>query len=229
MKEKISIVMPVYNQAKVIPKIIDSYCKEVIEKLPGSEFIVAEDGSTDGTKEALAELSKKYPIRLVSGKKRKGYTKAVKDALKLPKNDVIFFSDSDGEHSPKDFWKLYIELENADIVIGFKENRKPFYRFFISRFNNFLIGAMFGLWLKDSNCGFRVMRKKLVQQVSQDVRTLTYASNAELAIRAFRKGFKVKEVPVQHFPAPSEVFPVSRMPKVILTELLDLVKLRLQV
>jgi glycosyltransferase involved in cell wall biosynthesis len=224
-QKKISLVMPVYNAAGTIEKVVDSYYAEVIQKLPGSEFIIAEDGSNDGTKEILAKLAKKYKIRLVSGKERKGYIKAVQDALKLPKNELIFLSDSDGEHSAKDFWNLLELSEEADLVIGFKKNRKPFYRTFISKLNNFLIGLFFGLWLHDANCGFRLLKKPVVSEISQKTGTLNYASNAEFVIRAFKAGYKIKETGVSHSEVESVVFPITKMPKVILIQLLDLVKL----
>ena len=95
MKEKISIVMPVYNQAKVIPKIIDSYCKEVIEKLPGSEFIVAEDGSTDGTKQMLWEKFQNNKKVVVLNQHRSFPCKARNNGIRKAKFEFVVIMDDD--------------------------------------------------------------------------------------------------------------------------------------
>jgi len=93
----VSVVIPVYNEGDVIEKVVRDFYAKVVSKVPGSELIVAEDGSTDNTKAILGRLAEELPIRLVSSDERKGYTRAVKDALKLPRFDLVFFSDSDGQ------------------------------------------------------------------------------------------------------------------------------------
>jgi len=226
--DKISVVMPVYNGADFIEKVVKDYHEKVVSKISGSEFIIAEDGSTDGTKEILARLAKKYNLRLVSGDGRKGYVRAVKDALKLPKNNIVFFSDSDNSHDPADFWNLYPKLKDHDLVVGYKKDRQdPFYRILVSRVNNLIIGVLFGLWLHDSNCGFRVMRRKVIRDVLPQARVLRIAFSSEFTIRAKKEGYRVCEVPIQHFPADTNFFSPLQMPKVIIKELWDLFKLRI--
>ena len=162
----VSILILVYNEAESIRKVIEEIQAKVSSKLTDCEFIVAEDGSTDGTKEMLNEIAKNIPIRLVSGKVRKGYTKALIDGMKLARNEIIFFSDSDGQHDPDDFWKLLEKIDEYDLVIGRKVDRvDPAYRVLISRVFNFIIGMMFGVWLHDINCGFRLLRKKVAEDV----------------------------------------------------------------
>ena len=223
---KVSLIILVYNRASVIEGIIKEFYSQVIKKLPGSEFIVAEDGSTDGTKEVLDRVKKQIPIRLVQGRERKGYIKALRDSLDAPRNGLAFRSDADGEHVPSDFWKLYEKLGNYDMVVGYKVRRKPFYRLLISRVNNFFIGLLFGLWLKDANCGFVLARKEVIDSVKKDMGTLRWAINAELAIRAHAKGYRITQVPVQHRYASSEIFSPSNMPKVIFQQFTQLFRLK---
>ena len=110
----ISLVIPVYNEVEVIEKVIRDFYDKVISKIDGAQFIIAEDGSNDGTKEVLKRLSEEIPIMLVMGDERKGYTRAVKDALKLPEHDIIFFSDSDGQQEPDDFWELIKYIDDYE-------------------------------------------------------------------------------------------------------------------
>ena len=225
----ISLVMPMYNTAPIAEKVVTSYYRGVVAKIPGSEFVIAEDGSTDGTKEILKRLAKKYPLKLIIGDKKKGYIRAVKDAFQLPRNDIIFFSDSDGEHDPKDFWKMIKLLPNNDIIVGYKKERKgPFYRVLASRVNNFLIGLLFGLWLRDTNCGFRIIRKKVIKDVLPEVHVSRYAFAAEFTIRAYKKGYRVVECGVSNYPARSSEFSAMKMPKVFVKQLYDLMKIKIE-
>ena len=146
-KEKsVSVVLPVYNEAEIIEEVIREYYDEIIRKYPNSEFIIAEDGSNDGTKEILTELSKEIPMRLVMGPERKGYLHGVRDALLLAKNETVFFSDSDGQHDPRDFWKLLKKIENYDLVCGMRVKRHdPLSRKILTRFYNRLIWFFFSI------------------------------------------------------------------------------------
>ena len=126
---KLSIVLPVYNEAEIIETVVRDFYEKVIKKYPNSELIVAEDGSTDGTKEILVRIEKEIPMRLVMGKKRKGYRKGVTDALLLAQGDYVFFCDTDNTHDPSDVFKLLEKIEDNDLVTGVKLNRSdPAYR-----------------------------------------------------------------------------------------------------
>lgn len=220
--------MPAHNCASSIEKVVRDNYEKVISELPGSEFIVAEDGSTDGTKEILARLEKELPIKLVVGKERKGYLRALKDAFKLPDTEYVFISDSDGEHDPDDFWSLYEKALDNDVVVGYKVDRKPYYRYLVSQVNNFLLGLLFGLWLSDANCGFRIVRKSVIDEIIEDVGAFRWSPMAEFCVRAKKKGYRIAQVPVRHIETESIVFSAGLMPKVILEQLADMVKLKMR-
>lgn len=215
---KISLVIPVYNEVDIIERVIRNYYEEVISKIPGSEFIVAEDGSTDGTKELLKRIAQELPITLISGDKRKGYAKAVWGALKLAKNDILFFSDSDGQHSPGDFWKLITFIEDFDLISGYKFPRHDsLMRRFMSYAMNSIIWLLFGIKMRDINCGFRVMRKKVIDGILQEHIISDFIST-EFIIRVHHKGYKIAEVPVRHYTRPygdSRWLATKKLPKIV--------------
>ncbi|MDP2943900.1 MAG: glycosyltransferase family 2 protein [Candidatus Omnitrophota bacterium] len=221
--QKISLIMLVYNEAEVIEKVIKEYYEKVISKIPGSEFIIAEDGSSDGTKEILHTITSHIPIQLIQSDIKKGYTKAMRDAFKLAQNEVIFFSDSDGQHDPEDFWKLYSKIEqNYDMVIGVKQGRVKndgLFRFIISRIlNSVIIPLLFKVKFKDLNCGFRLIKKRLIEDIMQENWLLSSCIAVELTIRAVHKGYRIAEVPISHFPREagnSRSFPLKKIPSVI--------------
>jgi len=230
--KKVSLVLPVYNEAGVIEKVLKEYYEEVIKKVQGSELVVAEDGSTDGTKEILARVSEEIPIRLISGKERKGYVRALKDASKLPKNEIVFFSDSGGGHDPKDFFKLYRYIDDYDIVMGYKSPRQDaWYRIVLSKGYNTLIGLLFGAWYKDIDCGFRLIRKECLDDVMPKVHTLTQCIASEFVIRAKKKGYRIKEVPITHKKRDIKeikTFSPKKIPKIVWEMFSGLIRLRVE-
>ncbi len=225
--------MPVYNEAKIIEKVVREYYSKLIRKLPGSEFIIAEDGSTDGTKTVLKRLGKEFPLRLVMGEERKGYPKGIRDALKLPKNDIVLFSDSDGQHDPKDFFKLLEYADDYDIIIGHKRPRRdPFHRLVLSRGYNALVTLIFGLSFKDVDSGFRIIKKKVLDDVLHDSTTLPECTNSEITIRAAKKGYRIIEVPVTHYPRPTgetKSFNFTKLPQAVYALFKGLLKLKSEI
>jgi glycosyltransferase involved in cell wall biosynthesis len=228
--KRLSLVILVHNSASTIEGVVRGFYTEVISRLPGSEFIIAEDGSTDGTKEILAKLKKELPITLLQAKEKKGYFKALKDAIKAAKNEYLFLSDGDGEHDPKDFWRLYSKMWEQpgryDVVVGYKTKRKPFYRAIVSLGNVFLDGMLFGLWLRGANCNFRLMRKKVMDDIIDDIGSLKYTPSVEALIRAKRKGYKIAEVPIKHIYVASGELAPSKIPKIMFREFWNLLKFR---
>src|SRR3989338_1815929 len=100
-ENSVSIILPVFNEAQVIERVIRDIDRKIVKTYKGEcTLIVAEDGSTDGTKEILENLKESVGFHLVSGKERKGYNRAVKDALALGRGAYIFLTDSGGGHEP---------------------------------------------------------------------------------------------------------------------------------
>jgi len=228
--KSLSVVIPVYNEAEVIENVVRGFYYHVIKKYSRSKLIVAEDGSTDGTKEVLLKLSKKIPIKLVTGKVRKGYMRAVRDALMLANTELVFFSDSDNTHNPKDFWKLLEYIKEYDIVTGIREDRKdPFHRIFLSSIYNAIIALMFGLCLKDTNVGFKLMRKEVAKDIVPRIKHLKYGFSSELLIRAHKNGMRIKEVPVSHFrrkTGGATQFSLRNLPKAVYQQIIGLYRLK---
>jgi glycosyltransferase involved in cell wall biosynthesis len=216
--EDLSVVLPVYNEAGTIERVLRDVHRKVVARLGSVELIVAEDGSTDGTPALLERLAPELGVRLVSSRERKGYTRAVKDALGLATRRWIFFSDCDGQHEPDDLFRLAdaIARDGADIAAGVKTPRRdPWPRLALSRgmgiANRWLLGASF----RDGNAGFRLMRTAVVREVLPHLGTLRLFVNVELLLRARAAGYRIVEVPVRHYAREdggSRGLPPSRIP-----------------
>lgn len=215
----VSIVMLVYNEAEIIERVIREYYQEVLVKLPDAEFIVAEDGSRDGTKEILNRLAKELNLCLVSGDARKGYVKAYADSIRLPQKDYIFFTDSSGKHFPSDFWSMYPLSEQYDVISGYKVKRKdPFYRVVMTRVFNDVVNLYFGTHFKDIDSGFKLIRRDAMLDILRDKWICTDLISFENMVRLAYRGYTIKEVPVRHRQrenGESRGLPAKKIPKVI--------------
>ena len=216
----VSALLLVHNEAEVIEEVVRDIHREVLAKLPGSELVIAEDGSTDGTKEILARIVPGLPgARLVQGTERKGYTRAYKAALRACRNDLIFFSDSSGKHDAADFWRLAALIGEVDMVIGCKADRRdPFYRVAMSRVFNLLVSRYFGHRFRDINSGFRLMRREAIAPVLEEEWRMKHLINFEFTLRALGHGARIAEVPVRHSRrkhGPSRGLPLKKIPEAI--------------
>src|SRR3954463_4133147 len=158
----VSVVLLAHNEAEVIESVIRGFYDKVVSQLPGSEIIVAEDGSTDGTKEILARLVQTLPgLRWEEGKEKRGYVNAFKKAMTLPVNELIVFCDSSGKHDPNDVWPMYRMMSEYDMVLGYKVNRAdPLYRNVMSAVFNKLVNTYFSVGFKDLVCRLLLEKKK---------------------------------------------------------------------
>jgi len=200
--DDLSIVMPVYNEAATIERVLRELHAKVAARLPRVEFVVAEDGSSDATPEILARLAPELGLRLVSGRERKGYTRAVKDALAQARGEWIFFTDSDGQHEPEDRFAMaeLAEREHADIVTGVKTPRRdPLARRLLSSGLRAANAALLGARFRDANCGFRLMRRAVVERLLPQIDKLPLFVNTELLLRADAAGYRIFELPVRHY------------------------------
>ena len=95
---KISIVLPIHNEFENLNSLLKEWNKE-LEKIShiSFEFVLVEDGSTDGTKDLIKKLENIYPIINLSSEKKRGYTKAVLDGIASSKGDYILCTDSDNQ------------------------------------------------------------------------------------------------------------------------------------
>ncbi len=224
----VSVVLPAHNEAEIIGNIVPSYYREICLKLP-AEIVVAEDGSTDGTREILSSLKSDLPLVLLADHNRKGYAKGVSDALRNCSSEWVFFSDSDGQYSPSDFWTLWKQRDDYDMIIGCKTHRKePAYRIVLAKGFHKVMNCLFGLSLNDADCGFRLIRKEVIHSLIDNVRFLKYSFWAEFTIKACLKGFRVSEVPINHnsrIYGYSHIYKPTKVPMVVLKQLVGLARL----
>src|SRR6266702_2208679 len=122
-ESQVCVVLPIHNEAMSVERVLMTYYGSILSKIQSS-LVVAEDGSTDGTRQILLRLKEKIPMKLLLSQERLGYEGAVRNLLKQANDEWVFFSDSDGQYSPIDFWSLWNDRHSYDMVIGRKIHRR---------------------------------------------------------------------------------------------------------
>ncbi len=218
MKEPVSVIVNVYNESATIEAEIINIYNKILVPLPGSELIVAEDGSIDGTKEIILDCVRDLGIIHSTGAERKGYAKALKDAFALVRNKYIFFSDTGGKFDSEDFWKLYEVCDKYALVVGVRSGRTDQrYRKCLSGIYYFLVRKYFGVDLQDADSGFRIYTRSMIEKIAGETWVNKYLIGSELALRTIYSGGTVAHVPVAYRQrgTVSRGLPPFKIPKVI--------------
>jgi len=229
MNTPVSVIINVFNEGGTIEKEIREIHSVIIQKLPGSELIVAEDGSTDGTKEILVRLKSELGIIHSTSTERKGYARAFRDAVALAKTPYVFFSDTGGKQDFADFWKLYPHGKSFGIVSGYRTARRDqLYRRLMTWTYNYLLRIYFHVHFRDADAGFRLYQIAVIRKIANETWVNRHLISSELALRAVYSGFQVKEVPVlyRQRAGTSRGLPPGKIPKVIISVLKNFAKLK---
>ena len=202
---EISVVFPAYNEADALETAVEKVTKALNEFARSYEIIIAEDGSTDGTDKLADALAMKYSfIKHIHGEKRLGRGTALKNAFKKSSGEVLVYMDLDLATDLKHLKPLVdaIEYEGYDFAIGSRmlsesKVERSRTRQIASKSYNFLVRAMLGSKVKDHQCGFKAFRREALMQLLDEVTARHWFWDTELLVRAFRKGYTIKEIPVE--------------------------------
>jgi glycosyltransferase involved in cell wall biosynthesis len=196
----VSYVMPAYNEEANIREAVER-AKSALDKLAGThEIIVVDDGSTDGTAAVLDGLAQNISsLRVIRHEKNAGYGTAIRNAFSASKYELLFFTDSDLQFDPDELEKLLPLSKQFDIVTGYRiKRRDPAIRLFVSWVYNRMIRLMFGLRVRDVNCAFKLINRRVVETVGLESNDFFIA--AELLCKASARGFSIHEIGVNHYP-----------------------------
>ncbi len=192
---KISIIIPVYNEEKTISTVI-SELKNFIGQLKNYEFevIVVNDGSTDGTGKILNQIS---GIRLVNHLFNKGYGAALKTGVINSSFDWVFFFDSDGQAKPEEIPKILEFIDDYDMVVGNRLNKKASFlrkpgRALLHWLANYLADQK----IPDLNCGFRAIKKEKIKEFLHLLPN-SFSLTTTITLAFQKSGLDIKYVPVE--------------------------------
>ena len=229
---KISIVFPVHNEFENLQKLLKEWNDRL--KLMSNlkyEFVIVEDGSTDGTKNLLKNLEKSYPIKNLSKSEKRGYSRAVIDGISASEGDYILCTDSDNQIKVKSLIDNIKNFpKNGLFLIGFRNPRKdPINRILYSKLFKILHDVLFYSKLRDPSCPFVIGKKsdfkklpiKLLGQMKEGFWWGFVATCKKL-------NFNFVEVPIEHFQRKKgkSGYGIFKLPGIIIINIIGLLKIK---
>jgi dolichol-phosphate mannosyltransferase len=198
----LSVVMPAYNEEENIEQAVRDWYGEVVSKIPGAELIVVNDCSKDRTGEILTRLAKEIQaLRPATPERNGGHGRALRYGFDLVTQEWVFQTDSDQQHLSSDFWELWKKKDESDFVLGIRSTRAdgPL-RVFITTVMRIANFALWGLWIRDANCPFKLMRREPMQKVLARIPRDSFIPMVMLSILCRKMKYRVSEVVVNHLP-----------------------------
>ena len=199
-KPGLTIFFPAYNDAGTIASLALVAHMTARELTDDYEVVVVEDGSPDHTGALLDEMARHFPwLKVVHHEKNRGYGGALRSGFAAASKELVFYTDGDAQYDPREMARLFAALSpDVDFVNGYKISRNdPLHRVVIGRVYHWFVKLAFGLRLRDVDCDFRLMRRKVFEKVR-----LTRSSGVicvELMKKVQDHGFRIAQVPVHHF------------------------------
>jgi glycosyltransferase involved in cell wall biosynthesis len=190
MISELSVFFPAYNEEAHAENTVNKAVKVLGGVAKKWEIIIVEDGSADKTLEIAKKLSANDKrIRVVHHKKNRGYGGAFKSGFYNARYKWIAFTDIDGQFDISEITKFIKEQKatKADLVIGYYKKRQ------VSK-------GLFGLKVRDIDCGFKLVRKKVIDSIPKLESERGAFISTEFLVKAKKEGFKIVEIPVTHYP-----------------------------
>lgn len=189
---KICVIIPAYNESKTIGSLIQGV------KLQNLDILIVDDGSCDNT----AKIAKNNGITLIVNPKNKGKGISLTEGFHYALDngfDAVITMDADGQHDPSDipYFTRLAKYSDSPIFIGnrmVKPKNMPAIRFLTNKFMSWLISLIAKQNIPDTQCGFRLIKKEVLERIKFD--TAKFEIESELLIKASRLGFKIESVPI---------------------------------
>jgi dolichol-phosphate mannosyltransferase len=198
------VIIPTYNEKENIEHIIST----VFALQEDFHILVVDDSSPDGTNEIVKNLQISFPdqLHLIIRKVKNGLGKAYLHGFQWAlanKYDYIFEMDADFSHNPTDLHKLFEACKKADMSIGSRYSKGvnvvnwPMGRVLLSYFASKYVRLILGIPIHDTTAGFVCFSRKVLEEIGLDhIKLKGYGFQIEMKFRAYKKGFKIVEVPI---------------------------------
>ncbi len=213
----VDVVIPVYNEEKDLPRSVAALWDFLNEHLPYRwQIVIADNGSTDKTLAVAQALSQQYPNITYVHLDQKGRGRALRKAWLESKADAVSYMDVDLSTKLDAFPKLVKALdEGYGVAVGSRLMRgskvdRSLRREITSRGYNLLIKMMFCPSFTDAQCGFKAVRRDVVQDIGPFTKDNAWFFDTELLLLAQRKGYRIKDVPVEWVEDPGSTVKIAK-------------------
>lgn len=212
---KLSVIMPVYNEIRTIHEIIRRV-RAVPLRVPigygpqngqvvelERELVIVDDGSTDGTREALQAYVGEPDIRVIFHERNQGKGAAVRTALDHATGDIFIIQDADLEYDPRDYPALLQPIleGRAQVVYGSRFRGGPtkamfFWHMVGNRFLTLVTNILYDSILTDMETGYKTFTREVAQKLRLTERG--WGFDPEITAQILRRGYRIYEVPISY-------------------------------
>ena len=196
----LSVFFPCYNEQDNITRVAEQ-AVAVLEKLKADfEVIIVNDGSSDCSGKIIDELAEKNNrIKTVHHETNLGYGAALRSGFKAATKELVFYTDGDGQFDINEMPPLLELMDRCDIVSCYRLNRQDN---FVRKINAWcwtkLVCLLFGLKIRDIDCAFKLYRRVIFDNIN--LVSTGALIDTEILARAVRKGYRVIQKGVHHYP-----------------------------
>ncbi len=194
----LSIIIPTYNEEESLLELCRQITQTTEQHDVECELIFVDDGSTDGSWSAIREMTQQDSrVRGLRFRRNFGKAAALTAGMREAKGDLVMMMDADLQDDPAEIPGFLAKLdEGFDVVNGWKVRRlDPWHKVYPSKIFNGMIGWITGLELHDHNCGLKMFRRPVADELS-----LYGEMHRFIPVLANARGFRVTEMPVNHRP-----------------------------
>ncbi len=195
----LSVLVPVYNEHATLEALL----KRVLAVPVDKEVVVVDDGSSDGTREVLAELAVRLPVRAFFHERNRGKGAAIRTALAEAVGDIVIIQDADLEYDPEDYPKLIAPIVRGEsnVVYGSRylshDNPLPLTHFKVAvLLLNAMANTLYGTRLTDEATCYKVFRAPLLK--SLPLRCERFEFCPEVTARVAKRGERILEIPITY-------------------------------
>ncbi|MBN1138564.1 MAG: glycosyltransferase family 2 protein [Anaerolineae bacterium] len=198
----ISLVLPAHNEAENIEPVVTEAVPALAAVSDDYEIIVVDDGSKDDTAGVARRLMETEPhLRLVQHPVNKGFGAAVLTGFTSATKDWILYTDADRQFVLAELANFAPFTDKADLIAGYRAPRRdPFLRVLYGKGWSMLCTLFFGYTVRDVDCGFKLLRREIIDQLADKIDSRGATFSIEWLVRAKRAGYRFVELPVTHRP-----------------------------
>jgi len=207
MQGKLSVVMPVHNEAETLGENVLRLERYLKGRFQSYEIVLSEDGSTDGTIGIMKGLASKR-VTCLHDNRRLGKGAAILRGFSRSTGDSVFIMDADLPAGVDCIQRMVGLLEDYDMVLASRlargsEAARSGQRKFLSRGYNVLARLLFRTGVHDHQCGVKAIKRTSLREIAPSLSAKGFFWDTEMVVRARQKGFRIKEFPVKWLERPS--------------------------